>query len=883
MKKKDIEIFDVMSLRGPNMWTYRPVLEAWVDIGELEDFPSNTIPGFYERLSAWLPTLIEHRCSPGVRGGFLMRLKEGTWPGHILEHVTLELQNLAGMPGGFGKARETPIRGVYKVIVRAWHEEVTRAALFTARDLVMAAIEDRPFDVPAAVDNLRRLVDEHCLGPSTACIVDAADDRDIPSIRLSDGNLVQLGYGARQRRIWTAETDRTSAIGESISRDKDLTKSLLESCGVPVPEGRMVESAEDAWDAAEDIGVPVVVKPYDGNHGRGVFTNLMTREEVETAYAVAIEEGSGVIVERFVPGNEHRLLVVGGRVVAVAMGETASVVGDGKSTIDELIESQINSDPRRGSTEDHPLNRVRLDSAARLELKRQGYADGSAVPPEGRTVLIQRNGNVAFDVTDRVHPSVAAHASLAARVVGLDIAGVDLVAQDISRPLAEQRGAIVEVNAGPGLLMHIKPAEGEPRPVGRAIVDHLFPSRNGVEDDGRIPVVGITGTNGKTVVAKLVARLLQLSGKHTGLACSDGLFLDRRQVEKGGRGDRASWDAGHRILMNRAVEAAVFENDSGMILSQGLPYDRCQVGVVTNFGKPDHIGDFYVEDEDRMYNVLRTQVDVVLKTGVAVINAADARLVEMAELCDGDVIFFGLSADLPAIATHRAAGKRAVFVRDGKVVLATGNSETALTDVSAIPLTYAGRVAFQIENVLAAVATGWALGISNDLIRAGIVTFDVGQVDVPGRFTLFEHHGATVVVDDAHNAPALEALAAALDRFPSERRMLVFGAGVQRRDEDLIEQGKVIGATFDRVFLCEDQSVKRELPETEARALLKKGLYEGRRVTKIIDEGARRAAVEAALAQLVAGDLLVLQCDEGSTDSTVEQVHQWMGRAGRRA
>jgi len=883
MKKKDIEIFDVMSLRGPNMWTYRPVLEAWVDIGELEDFPSNKIPGFYERLSTWLPTLIEHRCSPGVRGGFLMRLKEGTWPGHILEHVTLELQNLAGMPGGFGKARETPVRGVYKVIVRAWHEEVTRAALFTARDLVMAAIEDRPFDVPAAVDNLRRLVDEHCLGPSTACIVDAADDRDIPSIRLSDGNLVQLGYGVRQRRIWTAETDRTSAIAESISRDKDLTKSLLESCGVPVPEGRMVDSPADAWDAAESIGVPVVVKPYDGNHGRGVFTNLMTREEVETAYGVAIEEGNGVIVERFIPGNEHRLLIVGGRMVACAMGETASVVGDGKHTIDELIESQINSDPRRGSTEDHPLNRVRLDSAARLELKRQGYADGSAVPAEGRTVLIQRNGNVAFDVTDRVHPSVAAHAALAARVVGLDIAGVDLVAEDISRPLAEQRGAVVEVNAGPGLLMHIKPAAGEPRPVGRAIVDHLFANRNGVEDDGRIPVVGITGTNGKTVVAKLVARLLQLSGKHTGLACSDGLFLDRRQVEPGGRGEKASWEAGHRILMNRAVEAAVFENDSGMILSQGLPYDRCQVGVVTNFGQPDHLGDYYVEDEDRMYNVLRTQVDVVLKTGTAVLNAADARLVEMAGLCDGDVIFFSLSADLPAIAAHRAAGKRAVFVRDGKVVLATGASETALTDVSAIPLTYAGRVAFQIENVLAAVATGWALGISNDLIRAGIVTFDVGQVDVPGRFTLFERQGATVIVDDAHNAPALEALAAALDRFPSERRMLVFGAGVQRRDEDLIQQGKIIGKSFDRVFLCEDHSVRRDLPDAEARALLKKGLYEGRRVTKIIDEGARRAAVEAALSQLVAGDLLVLQCDEGSPDGTVEQVHQWMGRSGRRA
>ncbi|WP_454763111.1 cyanophycin synthetase [Cupriavidus campinensis] len=881
MKKKDIEIFDVMSLRGPNMWTYRPVLEAWVDIGELEDFPSNTIPGFYERLSAWLPSLVEHRCSIGERGGFLQRLKEGTWPGHILEHVTLELQNLAGMPGGFGKARETPVRGVYKVIVRAWHEEVTRAALFTARDLVMAAIEDRPFDVPEAVDNLRRLVDEHCLGPSTACIVDAADDRDIPSLRLSDGNLVQLGYGARQRRIWTAETDRTSAIGESISRDKDLTKSLLESCGVPVPEGRMVDSPEDAWLAAERIGVPVVVKPYDGNHGRGVFTNLMTREEVETAYGVALDEGNGVIVERFVLGNEHRLLVVGGRLVAAAMGETASVVGDGTSTIDQLIAAQINSDPRRGNTEDHPLNRVRLDSAARLELRRQGLVDGDSVPPAGKHVLIQRNGNVAFDVTDRVHPSVAAHASLAARVVGLDIAGVDLVAEDISRPLADQRGAIVEVNAGPGLLMHIKPADGTPRPVGPAIVDHLFPpAKDGSADDGRIPVVGITGTNGKTVVAKLVARLLQLSGKHTGLACSDGLFLDRRQVETG---DRANWEAGHRILMNRAVEAAVFENDSGMILSQGLPYDRCQVGVVTNFAQPDHLGDYYVEDEDRMYNVMRTQVDVVLDSGVAVLNAGDARVVEMAELCDGDVIFFGQSADLPAIAAHRAAGKRAVFVRDGKVVLATGQNETALTDVSAIPLTYAGRVAFQIENMLAAVATGWALGISNDLIRAGVVTFDVGQVDVPGRFTLFERQGATVIVDDAHNAPALEALVAALDRFPAERRMLVFGAGVQRRDEDLVRQGKVIGAAFDRVFLCEDHSVKRDLPDTEARAQVKNGLYEGRRVTKIIDEGARRAAIEAALSQLVSGDLLVIQCDEGSPEGTVEQVHQWVGRSGRRA
>ena len=323
-----MKFLKVMPLHGPNIWTYRPVLEAWVDIGALEDSPSNTIPGFYERLTSWLPALEEHRCGVGERGGFLLRLREGTWPGHILEHVTIELQNLAGMQTGFGKARETSTRGVYKVVVRSRHATVSRACLEAARDLVMAAIEDRPFDVPATIASLRDIADSYCLGPSTACIVDAATDRKIPSIRLNEGNLVQLGYGARQHRIWTAETDQTSAIAESISSDKDLTKTLLQACGVPVPVGRLVESPEDAWEAAEEIGIPVVVKPRDGNHGRGVTTELMTCEDVESAYHLARDEGSGVIVERFVRGNEHRLLVVGGRLVAAARGESASVTGD---------------------------------------------------------------------------------------------------------------------------------------------------------------------------------------------------------------------------------------------------------------------------------------------------------------------------------------------------------------------------------------------------------------------------------------------------------------------------------------------------------------------------------------------------------------------------
>lgn len=715
MQKKYIEFISMMSLRGPNIWAYRPVIEALVDIGALEDYPSNTIPGFYERLSAWLPSLVEHRCSVGEHGGFLQRLKQGTWPAHILEHVTLELQSLAGMPGGLGRARETPVRGVYKVIVRAWHESVTTAALYAARDLVMAAIEDRAFDVQAAIDELRELSEALRLGPSTACIVDAADDRDIPTIRLSEANLVQLGYGAHQRRIWTAETDRTSAIAEGISRDKDLTKSLLGACGVPVPEGCLVETLEEAWDAAESIGLPVVLKPRDGNHGRGVFTNLMTRAEIETAYAIAVHEGSGVVVERFIPGDEHRLLVVGNRMVAAARGDAAVVVGDGAGTVRDLMESQLNSDPRRGRGEDQPLNFIRLDSAAMLELARQNLTPDS-VPQVGVRVLIQRNGNVAIDVTDDVHPSVASTVALAARVVGLDVAGVDLVARDISQPLEVQGGAIVEVNAGPGLLMHLKPASGEPRPVGRAIVDHLFPDG----DTGHIPIVGVSGSRGKTTVARLVAHLLQLNGQYTGLACSEGLFFARRHVQKT---DGANWAAGRRVLLNRAVQAAVIENGCRSILSEGLAYDRCQVGVVTNLDPDETFPEFYVPDAEYVAKVLRTQIDVVLPGGVAVLNADDQRVADMASLCDGEVVFYGMDPESAVMVHHREQGGRAVFVRSSHIVMADAANELSLTDTASVPLAQSGQADFHASNVLAAVAAAWALGMGTDLIRAGIEAF----------------------------------------------------------------------------------------------------------------------------------------------------------------
>lgn len=707
--KFDLKFLRVTYLRGPNIWTYRPVLEAYVDIGILEDYPSNKIPGFYERLSSWLPTLIEHRCGIGERGGFLLRLREGTWAAHILEHVTLELQNLAGMQAGFGKARETSTRGVYKVAIRSREEQVSRAALQAARELILAAMEDRSYDVAAAVAQLRDMVDANCLGPSTANIVDAASERRIPAIRLTDGNLVQLGYGARSRRIWTAETDLTSAIGETVSRDKDLTKQLLQSCGVPVPEGRIVASPEDAWEAAEDIGLPVVVKPIDANHGRGVSLELSERAEIETAFHIADAEGSDVLVERYIRGDEHRLLVVGSRMVAATRGESLWIEGDGHATVVQLIDAQLNTDPRRGDAEEFPLETIRLERepAIRLLLERQRL-HGEAVPAAGQKVLIQRNGNMNIDVTDRVHPDIAELAGLAARVVGLDIAGIDLVVEDVSRPLDEQGGAIVEVNAGPGLLMHLKPESGQPRPVGRAIVDHLFPDH----EHGRIPVVGVTGTTDTARVAKLIASFLHLSGLRTGLACADGLFFEQRRQESG---DRANWAAAHKLLLNRAAEAAVCENGPRTLLAEGLAYDRCRIGVVTDLGGAAGLEEFYVHDEDQLYNVLRTQVDVVLPDGAAVLNADDPGVVRMAELCDGEVIFCGRDGGV-AITAHCAAGGRAVVCRAASLVLMRGGEEIGTIDlVRAQALLPAGSIA-------AAVGAAWALDVKVDVIRAGVET-----------------------------------------------------------------------------------------------------------------------------------------------------------------
>jgi cyanophycin synthetase len=662
MERKTIQFLKIFPLRGPNIWTYRPILEAWVDIGDLEDCPSNTLPGFVDRLCAWLPSLQEHRCSYGEPGGFIRRLHEGTWPAHILEHVTLELQNMAGVPGGFGKARETGVRGVYKVVVSAWSETVTRASLAEARDLVMAAIENRNFDVAAAVARLETMARGELLGPSTACIVAAAEEkgRGIPTIRLASNHLVQLGYGARQRRIWGAKTDRTGAIAEWISCDKDLCFSLLRACGVPVQARSRVESADEAWEEAQDTGLPVRVLPTRHAAGdAGVMVG--TRAEMDAAFVENRGKSGAVILEQCPAGGIYRLLVVSGIMVA----------------------------------------------ASRMD----GGPHSSGTP------------HVSTDVTPLIHPETVHAACLAAKVVGLDIAGVDLVLPDPEQPISPTNGCITGVHSGPGLIAHSQPASGENRPVGRAIVDSMFTSG----DDGRIPVVGISGSKGTTAVARLTAEFLRLGGKLTGLACADGLFFNRRKLRDS---NCADWQNGRRILMNRTAEAAVIENPGDVILGEGLAYDRCQVGVVTGVDPELHYGRFHINTPEKVFQVMRSQVDVVLPGGAAVLNADDPTALEMASLCDGEVIFFSNTPESPVIANHLTAGGRAVVLREeDQIVLCTAAADIPIATAAGLPFVIEADAAARTTAVLAAVAAAWALDIPLHVIRTGVETFSYQAAD----------------------------------------------------------------------------------------------------------------------------------------------------------
>ncbi|SHE68015.1 cyanophycin synthetase [Thermomonas hydrothermalis] len=841
-----MDITRIRALRGPNLWTRKPAIEAIVTLSQGER-PLDSLPGFEERLRQRFPEL-----------GFLRttRQSDTLTLAHALEFTALCLQAQAGCPVTFSRTARTVDPGVFQVVVEYSEEAVGRRALTLALQLCLSARDDTPFDLDAALAELRALDEDVRLGPSTGSIVEAAVNRGIPYRRLNTGSLVQFGWGCKQRRIQAAEMDCTSAIAEAIAQDKALTKKLLRAAGVPVPDGRPVSSADDAWAAAQEIGLPVVVKPLDGNQGKGVTVNLRSEDEIRRAYEVARTFRDDVMVERYLPGGDYRLLVVGNRLVAAARREPPNVIGDGVSSVRALVE-QVNADPRRGDGHATALTRIRLDEIALRTLEKQGLTPDS-VPEKGRRVVLRNNANLstggtATDVTGDVHPELAARAIDAARMVGLDICGVDVVCETVLRPLEEQGGGIVEVNAAPGLRMHLAPSYGKPRDVGKAIIDAMFPPG----ETGRIPIVAVTGTNGKTTTVRLIAHLLRCRGWTVGMTSTDGVYVDGMQIDSG---DCAGPSSARRILMHPHVEAAVFETARGGLLREGLAFDQADVAVVTNIGMGDHLGLNFITTVDDLAVLKRVVVRNVARTGHAVLNAADPVVAAMAAHCPGKVIFFARDPAEPVLAAHRAQGGKVVFVQQGDLVAAEDGVEMRLP-LAEVPMTGGGRIGFQVENALAALAAGWALGLDWGIIRQGLASFKTNAGNAPGRFNLMAYRGATVIADYGHNPDAMRALVAAVDNLPATRRLVVISGAGDRRDEDIRQQTRILGEAFDEVILYQD-ACQRGRADGEVLALLRQGL-EGATRTRVIEEiRGELAAIDRALEKLGPGDLCLILIDQ---------------------
>lgn len=871
-----MEILEIRTLRGPNYWSgyWKKLIIMRLDIGEYEDKPSDKIEGFYGRMNEVMPSLLSHGCSYGEEGGFLRRVQEGTWAGHIIEHLALELQTLAGMDTGYGRTRETGQRGIYNVVFSYHEEEVGRYAARAAVRLFLALAEGVPIDeikraLAEDIRKMREIREEVRFGPSTASIVEEAASRGIPYIRLNDQSLVQLGYGIYQKRIQATTTAQTSMIAVDIAGNKHATKTLLGDMGVPVPKGYRIREIDELEDVLERVGFPAVIKPLDGNHGKGATVGIKSLEEARIAWERAKEYSRWVIVEQQLQGSDFRALVVNNRLIAVAERVPANVTGDGRHTIRELIEI-TNQDPRRGYGHENVLTQIDIDGQTMRLIKNAGY-ELDSVLPEGERLFLKTTANIstggtAIDVTDEVHPKNVFLFERIAKIIGLDVAGIDIIAPNVSEPLKENGGGIIEVNAAPGFRMHLSPSEGIGRNVAEHVVDMLFPPGT----PSRIPIFAITGTNGKTTTTRLIAHILRNSGRAVGFTTTDGTYIGNEQILTG---DNTGPVSAQLVLKDPTVEVAVLETARGGIIRSGLGFDYCDVGVVLNVAA-DHLG---LKDVNTLEDLARVKSVVpraVGKRGYAVLNAEDELVYQMKELVSGTVVCFSLDENNPNIVRRAERGRISCVYENGYITILKGKWKVRIEKVVNIPLTYGGKAEFMIQNVLAATLACFVHGVSIEDIRVGLTTFNAGLAQTPGRLNFIDVGQATVLMDYAHNPAGFRSLVRFISKLPHKYRTVILTVPGDRRDEDIREMGQIAGEAFDRIVIRSGHYLRGRSADEVARLLGEGIAGSGRNPqVRVIPDG--REAFRHSIKYARKGELIVTLADIVPNDiSFVQEIRE---------
>ncbi len=852
-----MRILEIKAMRGPNHWSVRrhKLIIMRLDIEGLEERPTNKIDGFYERITTTLPSMYSHRCSEEREGGFFERVKRGTWMGHVIEHIALEIQTLAGMDTGFGRTRSTGERGVYNVVFSYIEEPVGIYAAKSAVRIAGALIEGREYDLEKDIQEMREIRENARLGPSTASIVDEAVARGIPYLRLNGQSLVQLGHGVHQKRIRATVTSRTSNIGVEIACDKEETKQLLESYEIPVPKGRVVRSQEGLLEALEVVGFPCVIKPIGGNHGRGATIGIKTVEEAIAALAKAKEISRSVIVERYITGLDHRLLVIDHKFVAAAKRTPACVVGDGQRTIRQLVE-EVNKDPRRGYGHEKMLTQIDIDEHTEKLLARTGLTADS-VPPKDEVVYLKATANLstggtAEDVTEVVHTYNVFMAERISRIIDLDICGIDIMTDDITQPLTETGGAVLEVNAAPGFRMHLDPTSGIGRNVAEPVVDMLFPPGT----PSRIPIIAVTGTNGKTTTTRLIAHIMRSVGQKVGMTCSDGVYIMNRMLMKG---DCTGPASAQFVLKDPLVDMAVLETARGGMLRSGLGFEHCDVAVVTNVAA-DHLGLKDINTLEDLAQVKSTVPRSVRRDGHAILNADDELVMAMRKQCECKIALFSLDENNRVLRQHCKLGGLAAVYENGFVTISKGEWKLRIEKAVNIPLTYGGKAVFNIQNILPAVLAAYIQGVKIEELRQALTTFVPSPAQTPGRLNLFQFRNFQVVVDYAHNPHGFEALGRFLGKVPDTPKIGVIAGVGDRRDEDTVSLGRLSAKMFDEIIIRQDRNL-RGRTDDDIIALLVKGIHEVDPAKKFTVMKKEEEAIRHAIGTAPKGSFVVLCSD----------------------